>query len=75
MRTAGQHECDEAANEMLLRLVHNTHGPRDGRTGEGFPVWAVDVGGEARHLTIAEFEDITVVRMARVEAPAVVSLR
>ena len=65
----------EPSNGMLLRLVHNTHGPSDGQTGEGFPTWDLDFAGQPGRLTVAAFDDITVVRMARVEEPAVVSLR
>lgn len=62
-------------NERLLRLVHNEHGPHDAQTGEGFPVWDVDFDGQSVRLTMAPFEDITLVRMARVETPSMVSMR
>lgn len=65
----------EPSNDMLLRLVHNTHGPRDGQTADGFPTWDLDFAGEPGRLTVAAFDDITVVRMARTEAPAVLSMR
>ena len=65
----------EPSNGMLLRLVHNTHGPRDGQTVEGFPTWDLDLAGKPGRLTVAAFDDITVVRMARVDGPAVLSMR
>lgn len=65
----------EPSNETLLRLVHNTHGPRDGKTADGFPTWDLDFAGQPGRLTVAAFDDITVVRMARVEAPSVLSMR
>ena len=65
----------EPSNGRILRLVHNAYGPRDGETGDGFPTWDLDLEGEPGRLTVAVFDDITVVRMARVESPAVLSMR
>lgn len=65
----------EASNELLHRLVHTSFGASDGMTGDGFPTWKLDVPGGSGRLTVAEFDDITVVRMSREDAPAVVSLR
>ena len=65
----------DAANQRLLRIVHNEYGAQDARTGEGFPVWEVEVDGVSGRLTVAPFEDITVVRIAREDRPAVLSMR
>ena len=65
----------EAANARLVRLVHNEYGAQDARTGEGFPVWDVDLDGVSGRLTVAPFEDITVVRIVRTKEPAVLSMR
>ena len=53
----------------------NEFGTQDARTGEGFPVWEIELDGRSGRLTIASFEDLTVVRMAREQGPAVLSMR
>ena len=65
----------DAANRRLLRIVHNEFGAEDAHTGEGFPVWEVEVDGVPARLTVAPFEDITIVRIAREDVPAVLSIR
>lgn len=65
----------DAASERLIRIVHNEYGAQDAQTGEGFPVWDVELDGVSGRLTVAPFEDITVVRIARDGEPAVLSMR
>jgi hypothetical protein len=65
----------DAASQRLLRIVHNEYGAQDARTGEGFPVWEVEIDGVSGRLTVAPFEDITIVRIAREDRPAVLSMR
>jgi hypothetical protein len=65
----------EASESTLFRLVTNEFGSHDTNTGEGFPVWEVEVDGGAGLLTVAPFEDITVVRMTRTSERPVLSMR
>ena len=52
-----------ASGDKVLRLIHNTHGTSDGRSAEGFPVWAVDVDDREGLLAVAEYEEITLVQL------------
>ena len=65
----------DASESTVLRLVANEFGSQDTNTGEGFPVWKIDVDGRPGRLTVAPFEDITLVRMAREDEPAVLTTR
>lgn len=65
----------DASEATLMRLVTNEFGPQDARTGEGFPVWEIELDGLPGRLTVAPFDDLTVLRMAREDQPAVVSMR
>lgn len=65
----------DASNAKLIRLVQNEFGMQDTRTGEGFLVWDVELDGRPGRLTVAPFEDLTIIRMARTEEPAVLSMR
>lgn len=65
----------EASESTVIRLVNNEFGGHDMNTGEGFPVWEIELDGRPGRLTVAPFEDITLVRMAREDRPAVLSMR
>lgn len=73
------HQADagllHGSSDTVRRLVHKEHGAPDGRSVEGLPVWEVDVDGRAGFLAVAEFDEITLVRL-KVREPAVaVSMR
>lgn len=65
----------DASASTLMRLVTNEFGAQDTHTGEGFPVWEMELDGRPGRVTVAPFEDLTVVRMAREDQVAVLSMR
>ena len=65
----------DASASTLMRLVTNEFGSQDARTGEGFPVWEIELDGHRGRLMVAPFDDLTVVRIAREEPAAVLSMR
>ncbi len=53
----------DGSADTLLRLLHKEHGVSDGRSVEGLPVWKVDVAGQDGFLAVADYEEITFVRL------------
>lgn len=64
-----------ASAPTVLRLLHNEHGTTDGETAEGFPVWKVDVEGRQGLLAVAEYGEITLVRLRVPEGGVALSMR
>lgn len=73
------HQADmglvDASSDKVLRLIHNAHGTSDGRSVEGFPVWAVDVDDREGLLAVAEYEEITLVRLKVAPRSVALSMR
>lgn len=73
------HQADagllHASGDTVRRLVHKEHGAADGRSREGLPVWEIEVDGRAAFLAVAEFDEITLVRLRLVESGVPLSTR
>ena len=65
----------DASGDTVLRLLHNEHGPTDGESADGFPVWRIELDGKEGLLAVAEYEEITLVQIKLPPKGVAVSMR